>query len=178
VVRGVQRRLGSALLVNDKPAEALRTLDDVSAQEEAAGQKDTRHAATLMLRAGALNALGRGSEGAEAAEQAAEAWRTAGASLGAAGQIGVARAQVTAALGWLVAGQPERAEPLIAAAERLLRENHNGPHPEQQLATLARAQWLRATGHAAEADALERDARKRYRELSGAEAPQLLRFVL
>ncbi|MFO1336972.1 MAG: hypothetical protein U1F53_01840 [Burkholderiaceae bacterium] len=178
VVRGVRRRLGSALLANGKPAEALRELDEVSAQEVAAGQTDTRHAATLMLRAGALNALGRGREGAQAAEEAVEAWGAAGASLGAAGQIGVARAQLNAALGWLVAAQPARAEPLIVSAERLLREHHAAPHPEQQLASLARAQWLRSVGRPAEADTLERAARTRYRELSGAEAPQPLRFVL
>lgn len=177
-VRGFIRRYASALVVNGKAGEGLRWLDALLAQEAAAGQLDTRHASTLMLRAGALNALGRGSESAEAAAQAAEAWRHAGAGLGAMGQIGLARAQLNGALGWLTAGQPARAQPLIDSAEQLLRQHHAGPHPEQQLAALVRARWLRAVGRGTEADALERNARVRYRELAGADAPQPLAVVL
>ncbi|HEX5685557.1 MAG TPA: serine/threonine-protein kinase, partial [Ideonella sp.] len=176
-VRGFIRRYASALVVNGKAAEALRWFDQLAAQEEAAGQKDIRHASTLMLRAGALNALGRGPEAAAAGEQAIEAWRRAGAALGSTGQIGIARAQLNAALGWLTAGQPARAEPLITSAEQLLRDNHQGPHPEQQLAALTRAQWLRTTGRTAEADAMEREARARYRQLAGADAPHPLLVV-
>lgn len=176
-VRGLTRRLATALVLNGKPAEALQWFDQLIAQEEAAGQLDTRHAATLMLRAGAINALGRGAEAAAAAEGATAAWRQSGASLGAAGRIGVARSQLNAALAWLTANEPGRAGPLITDAEALLREAHNAPHPEHQLAALVRARWLHATGHAAEADALERDARARYRQLSGADAPQPLLFV-
>lgn len=177
-VRGFIRRYASALTVNGKPAEALRWFDQLSAQELAAGQKDTRHAATLMLRAGALNALGRGKEAAAAGEESIAAWLESGASLGSTGQVGLARAQLNTALGWLTAGEPDKAAPLIDSAEKLMREHHTGPHPEQQLASLVRVQWLRATGHASEADALERQARARYRELAGAEAPQPLRVVL
>ena len=176
--RGFVRRYASALVMNGKAAEALRWFDQLLAQEDAAGQKDIRHASTLMLRAGALNALGRGADAAAAGEQAIEAWRSSGASLGATGQVGIARAQLNTALCWLTAGQPARAEPLIASAEKLLRDNHPGPHPEQQLAALTRAQWLRATGHTAEADAMEREARARYRQLAGADAPRPLLIVL
>ncbi|MEK8034107.1 serine/threonine-protein kinase [Ideonella sp. DXS29W] len=177
-VRGFTRRLASALVVNGKPEEALRWFDRLVAEEEAAGQKDTRHASTLMLRAGALNALGRGREAGLAGEAAVEAWRQAGAALGAAGHVGTARAQLNAALGWITAGDTARAEPLIASAEKLLQDHHTGPHPEQQLAALVRAQWLRAVGRSTEADTTERQARARYRELAGAEAPVPLRIVL
>ncbi len=175
--RGFVRRYASTLVMNGKAAEALRWFDQLAAQEDAAGQNDIRHASTLMLRAGALNALGRGAEAAAAGEQAIEAWRSSGAALGSTGQIGIARAQLNTALGWLTAGQPARAEPLISSAEQLLRDNHLGPHPEQQLAAMARAQWLRLTGHTAEADAMEREARARYRQLAGADAPQPLLIV-
>jgi len=176
-VRGLLRRLATALVLNGKAAEALQWFDQIVAQEDAAGQKDIRHAATLMLRASALNALGRVNEAVAAAEAATAAWREAGASLGAAGRIGVARAQLNTALAWLAAKQPGRAEPLITNAEALLREAHAAPHPEHQLAALVRAQWLRATGRAAEADQLQRDARTRYRQLSGVDAPSPLQFV-
>jgi ATP/maltotriose-dependent transcriptional regulator MalT len=124
-----------------------------------------------------LNALGRGTEAVAAAEAAMAAWQATAGSIGAAGQIGIARAQLNVALGWLTAGEPTRAEPMIESAEKLLREHHTAPHPEHQLAALTRAQWLRATGRAAEADTLEREARARYRELTGADAPQPLRLV-
>jgi serine/threonine-protein kinase len=176
-VRGLQRRLATTLAMNGKAAEALQRFEELAAQEKAAGQLDTRHAATLMLRAGALNALGRGEEAALAAQDAVAVWQRAGASLGAAWRIGAARAQLNAALGWLTARQPARAEPLIAQAETALREAHATPHPEQQLAVLVRAQWLRASGRAAEAEPLEAAARERYRALSGADAPKPLIFV-
>jgi serine/threonine protein kinase len=176
-VRGFVRRYATSLTANGKSEEALRWFDQLVAQEIAAGQKDTRHAATLMLRAGTLNALGRGTEAVAAAEAAMAAWQATAGSIGAAGQIGIARAQLNVALGWLTAGEPTRAEPMIESAEKLLREHHTAPHPEHQLAALTRAQWLRATGRAAEADTLEREARARYRELTGADAPQPLRLV-
>jgi tetratricopeptide (TPR) repeat protein len=178
VARGFTRRLGSALLVNGKPAEALRWLDDLVAQEVAAGQKDTRHAASLMLRAAALTASGRPREGAEAAQASQQIWREAGAPLGAVGQIGLARAQLNEALAWLAAGEPAKAEAPIASAERLLREHYASPHPEQPLAALVRAQWLRASGRVEEADAVERAARARYRELAGTDAPRPVAVVL
>jgi tetratricopeptide (TPR) repeat protein len=173
-VRGFARRYAAALVANGKAEEALRRFDQLVAQEIAAGQTDTRHASTLMLRAGALNTLGRGAEAAAAGQQAAEAWRRAGGPLA---QTGVARAQLNAALGWLTAGEPTRAAPLIESAEQLLREHHPAAHPEQQVAALARAQWLRAVGRNGEADALEQAARTRYRELAGTDAPQPLRMV-
>ena len=178
VTRGFIRRLGSALLMNGKPAEALRWLDEVVAQESAAGQIDTRHAASMMLRAAALTALGRPWEGAEAASASAKLWREAGASFGSLGQIGIARAQLNEAIAWLAAGEPDRAGPLVAEAERLLQAHYAAPHPEQPLAAIVRAQWLRATGRTTEADAVEREARSRYRELAGVEAPQPVAAVL
>jgi eukaryotic-like serine/threonine-protein kinase len=178
VRRGFIRRLGSALLMNGKPAEALRWLDDVVAQEVAAGQKDTRHAASLMLRAAALTALGRPREGAEAAQVSQQIWRDAGASFGATGQIGLARAQLNEAIAWLAAGEPDRAGPLVTTAEKLLQEHHAAPHPEQPLAAVIRAQWLRAVGRAGEAEGVEREARSRYRELAGADAPRPVAAVL
>jgi hypothetical protein len=164
--------------MNGKPAEALRWLDDVVAQEVAAGQKDTRHAASLMLRAAALTALGRPREGAEAAQVSQQIWRDAGASFGATGQIGLARAQLNEAIAWLAAGEPDRAGPLVTTAEKLLQEHHAAPHPEQPLAAVIRAQWLRAVGRAGEAEGVEREARSRYRELAGADAPRPVAAVL
>lgn len=176
--RGFIRRLASALLVNGKPAEALHWLDELIAQEDAAGQRDTRHASSMMLRAGALTALGRAREGAEAAHASVEAWRESGASFGAMGQLGIARAQLTEALAWLAAGEPERAQAPIASAEKLLRDHHAAAHPEQPLAAIVRAQWLRASGRPDEAEAVERQARDRYRELAGTEAPKPVAIVL
>jgi serine/threonine-protein kinase len=178
VTRGFIRRLGSALLMNGKPAEALRWLDEVVAQEGTAGQNDTRHAASMMLRAAALTALGRPWEGAESASASAQIWRDAGASFGAMGQIGLARAQLNEAIAWLAAGEPHRAGPLVASAEQLLQEHYAAPHPEQPLAAIVRAQWLRAVGRAGEADTVEREARSRYRELAGVEAPRPVAAVL
>ncbi len=175
--RGLERRLASTLVLAGQATEALRRFDQLLAEERDAGQVDTRHAATLMLRVGALVALGRGAEAAAAGEEAVAAWRRAGAALGVVGRIGVARAQLNAALGWLAAGAPARAEPLITEAEATLAREHLLPHPEQQLAALVRAQWLRASGRAAEAAQHEREARERYRALTGADAPQPLLFV-
>jgi tetratricopeptide (TPR) repeat protein len=176
-VRGFIRRYATSLVLNGKAAEGLQWFDKLIAQEDDAGQKDTRHAASLMLRAGALTALGRGQEAAHAGEQAIEAWKQSGASLGALGRIGLARAELNTALGWITAKSPAQAEPLITQAEGLLRESHTGPHPDLEFAALVRAQWLRASGRVAEGDAAEHEARKRYRELSGAEAPQPLHFT-
>lgn len=177
-VRGFKRRYASALALNGKPAEGLRAFDELIDQERQAGLKDTRHAATLMLRAGVLNILGRGAEAAAAASEATAAWRAAGGPLGAMGQAGTARAQLNEALAWLTAGDTARAEALITSADELLRQAHgSGAHPDQQIAALVRAQWLRATGRIGEADTLERQARERYRQLSGLDAPRPLQMV-
>ena len=66
----------------------------------------------------------------------------------------------------------------MAEAERLLQAHYAAPHPEQPLAAIVRAQWLRAAGRTTEADAVEREARSRYRELAGVEAPQPVAAVL
>ena len=94
------------------------------------------------------------------------------------GQIGIARAQLNEAIAWLAAGEPDRAGALVTSAEELLHEHHAGPHPEQPLAAIIRAQWLRSVGRSGEADAVEREARVRYRELAGAEAPRPVSAVL
>jgi serine/threonine protein kinase len=177
-VRGFKRRYASALALNGKPAEGLSAFDELIAQERTAGLKDTRHAATLMLRGGVLNLMGRGPEAVAAAASATAAWREAGARLGALGQVGVARARLNEALAWVTAGEPARAEALIDDADGLFRQAYGATaHPDLQIAALVRAQWLKATGRPAEADALERQARARYRELSGLDAPRPMLMV-
>jgi tetratricopeptide (TPR) repeat protein len=177
-VRGFKRRHASALALNGRAAEGLAVFDELIAQERAAGLKDTRHAATLMLRSGVLNLMGRGPEAVAAAQEATAAWREAGGPLGALGQVGVARAQLNHALAWLTAGQPAQAEPLISSADDLLQRAHGATvHPDHQIAALVRAQWLRASGRGTEADTLERQARERYRQLSGLDAPRPLLMV-
>jgi eukaryotic-like serine/threonine-protein kinase len=107
-VRGFNRRLASALALNGKPVEGLQWFDQLIEQERKASLKDTRYAATLMLRGGTLNLLGRGQEAVAAGEEATAVWREAGAALGALGEIGVARAQLNTALAWLTARDPAR----------------------------------------------------------------------
>ncbi|WP_374673110.1 protein kinase [Ideonella sp.] len=177
-LRGLRRRLGSALLLAGRAAEAVTVLEAVRAEEVAAGQQDTRHAATLMLHAAALAAAGRAAEGVRAAEASAALWRERGGSLGPAGQIGLARARLNGALARLAAGDTAQAEPWIEEAQALLRAAHgDAAHPDRELARLVRAQWLQAAGQPQAAAALAREARAAYRRQAGADAPERIRLV-
>jgi tetratricopeptide (TPR) repeat protein len=173
-VRGLQRRLAYALMLAGKPAEALKVVEDLLGQEKATGQEDTRHGVTLGIEASAYTALGRPREGAVAAADAARVWRKAGAAFGAAGQIGLAKAQLTEALAWLAAGEPARAQAPLESALGLLRRAHAQPHADLAQADMVRARWLVASGHRAEGDKLAQDARERFERLSGSPAPKTL----
>ncbi len=170
-VRGVVRRLGATLVLAGKPGDALAVLDPLLAEEVAAGQKDTRHAATLMYRAGALSMIGRHRDSVASATESAEVWQRAGAAMGPSGKIGLAKARLTLALSWLSAGEPVQAEPLITDATNLLKAAHAVPHPDLAIADLVRAQWLQASGRTSLAEPLARDARERFQKLSGSPAP-------
>lgn len=177
-LRGLRRRLGSALVLAGRAAEAVAVLGSVRADEEAAGQRDTRHAATLMLQAAAFAAAGRGADGVQAAEASAGLWRAQGGVLGPAGQVGLARARLNGALAWLAAGEPARAAPWIEEAQALLRAAHgDAPHPDLELARLVRARWLQASGQPRAGATLAREARAAYRRLAGADAPEPVRLV-
>jgi tetratricopeptide (TPR) repeat protein len=177
-VRGLQRRLAYAMVLAGKPAEALKVVGALLAQEKAADLDDTRHAISLGIEAGAHTALGRPREGASAAAESARVWRQAGAALGAAGQIGVAKAQLTEALAWLAAAEPTRAQAPLDSALALLRAAHAQPHADLAQADMVRARWLLATGHRAEGEKLALEARERFERLSGSPAPKTLLLPL
>jgi serine/threonine-protein kinase len=177
-VRGLQRRLAYALVLAGKPAEALKVVGALLAQENAAGLDDTRHAISLGIEAGAYTALGRPREAAAAAAESARVWRQAGAALGAAGQIGVAKAHLTEALAWLAAAEPARAQAPLDSALGLLRAAHAQPHADLAQADMVRARWLLATGHRAEGEKLALEARERFERLSGSPAPKTLLLPL
>ncbi|MBT9598960.1 MAG: serine/threonine protein kinase [Vitreoscilla sp.] len=170
-IRGLVRRLGAVLVLAGKGADALAVLDPLLAEEAAAGQRDTRHAATLMYRAGALSLQGRHRDAVAAAAESAEVWRKAGAAMGPSGQIGLAKARLTEALAWLASNEPAPAEALLAEAASLLKAAHASPHPDHAVADLVKAQWLHASGQPGTAETLAREARERFQKLSGSPAP-------
>lgn len=176
-IRGLRRRWGTALVFNGQAAEAQAVLAAVEAEEIAAGQTDGRHAATLITRAGAMNALGRPREAAPLAQRAAAVWA---GGRGPAAQVGRAKALLTEGLAWLQAGEPDRVPPLVAEARRLMAEAQPAGHVDRLYPDLVRARWLRATGsaaQAAEAERTERSLRERFTTLTGGELPQALPYI-
>jgi serine/threonine-protein kinase len=178
-LRGLRRRLGAALLMAGKPAPAFAVLDALVAEEQAAGQLDTRHAATLALRAGALNALGRYGPALASAQASAQFWR---ASSGPAGHIGLAKVLLTEALVRLRAPASahwrDAVPGLLDQAEHELALAHAGDgHVDLLYPDLVRAQWWHSQGRQAQAQALARDTRARMAQQAGAVLPADLVFI-
>ncbi len=178
-MRGMRRRLAGAMVLNGKPREGLALADRVVADEVAAKAVDVRHAATHIVRSGALRMLGRPREAAEAAQRAGVVCAAVidAAVTDAASRLCLARARLNEALDWIDAGEPARAPGLIDDAQALYAQVHAQPHPEQQYVPFVRAQWLKATGDAAQAARMLADARERFRQLSGADLPEGLPYV-
>ena len=174
--RGLKRRLAQAVLLNGHAGEALALADQLLAEEQAAQQgRDTRHAVTWLVRAGALNALRRPAEAAEAAVRSAQIWAALDSP---AGRIGLAKARLTEALARLQAGQTEDLEALITAAEQGLARDQPAGHADHHWAGHVRARWLRAQGQTAAAERLAASSQAGYLAATGTPLPQHWPLVL
>jgi eukaryotic-like serine/threonine-protein kinase len=178
-LRGLQRRLGGAMLMAGKAQPALSLLDTLVDEELAAGQLDQRHAATLAFRAGALNALGRTDAALASATASARLWRQ---FPGPGARIGLAKVLLTEALIRLrapeSAGLQSAVPTLLDQAQRELTLAHGvREHVDLLYPQLVRAQWWRAQGRLAEARLLERETRAQFEQRSGAVLPSELAFI-
>ncbi|MGZ5274576.1 MAG: protein kinase domain-containing protein [Caldimonas sp.] len=169
-----ENRLGLALVFNGKANEAAALLEAGAEQARREGH-DTGddYGRTLLYLAGARLAQGRADDAAQAASQAASV--LAASPRGA--DMFVARAQLTEALALAQAGQPGRAEPLIALAQEHLQKVTKPDHPVHLLVQLVHARAMRAAGRPAEADRVESDARVRLKETAGAVLPRDIPLV-
>jgi eukaryotic-like serine/threonine-protein kinase len=174
--RGLRRRLATAVLLNGHPAEALALADRLLADEVGGGQgNDIRHAATLMVRAGALNATARPLEAAEVSRQASALWGRQGTP---AGRIGQAKSRLTEAMALMQAGRLDAVPGLLDQAERQLAQDQPAGHPDHAWARYVRSRWLAAQGRTAAAEALAARSRAEYQAASGVPLPTHWPLVL
>ena len=176
ITAGMKRRLGLALIFNGKAAEALQLLQDLSAQEAAAGVADgAKHGRTLLDLAGAYSALGRLDAAAEAARQAEKAF--AAGTLTEYSDIAIAHAQLTQALALARSQQVARAEALIQQAQAHLQKKLRPGHPAYAWVQLVRAEALRGAGHPVEAERADSAAREGFRTAGGVVLPKFIPLV-
>lgn len=161
-LRQMTRRFSMALIAVGKAGEALELLQRMAAQEPA--QAEMEHAATLLCKAGALAALGRPREAAEAAHQAGNLWSKDGPI---AQRTMLADARLTEALARAKMRDAATAQALASEAEAVLKQSLPADHPSFEKVQMARAAALRAAGRVKEADAQAKVARERFHARSG-----------
>ena len=166
--RGVERRYALALIWNDKPKEALDILNKLAAFERENKEPVFKLASTLMYLAGAQSALARFADARVSAHEAAEIY----AGLSRRSDAGIV--QLTEALA--VSGQGFSAEALalVDTAEANLMTRYAADSPKLLLASVVRAQILRAAGREGDAAAVGESARSALRQRVGVELPERL----
>ena len=170
--RGLRRRLAQTLVMGGKAPEALALLDALLAEETQAQQtQDPRHGATLMIRAGALLALGRPMDAARSAEAAARV--QAGLPGNRTARLGLAKARLNQALALLRSGMPDAVPELLAAAEAGLAADLPAGHPDRLLPGVVKVHWLRSQGQAGEADRLLARLQAEHLAASGSPLPDI-----
>ena len=169
---GIRRTLALALIFSGKPAEAADLLQQVGSQEQAAGDRSSRHATTLLYEAGARNALHQFKAATQLARQSATL--LAGDPDSA---VLLAKAQLTEALASAHSGDAAGAADAVLQAEVNLKRRLNPDHPDFLLVALVRAELRRASGGAAEAERVAMDARTRLSSEAGANLPESLPLI-
>ncbi|CAN5256994.1 hypothetical protein BH11PSE10_BH11PSE10_03180 [soil metagenome] len=152
--RGLERRLGLALLFDGRFAESLSLLQRLAEADERDGFNDGREAATLVYLPAALSLRGQPQAAAERAAEAATIWRRH-ATL--TSQTLAGRALLAQSLALAQAGQAGDAQARLDQGLALLKPRLPAGHVLLRSAELVRAAVLRAQGQAAAALALERD---------------------
>jgi hypothetical protein len=172
VLRLFKRRLALALLSNGKAAEALGLLQALSAQELA--DQDPRHGLTLLYLAGALAAQGRLDDAAATAHEAGD---LLGKDPLFVNQVWSAKARLTEALARARQGDGGRARALADEGAALFAKILPAGHANFELARLAQAAALAASGDRDQARRQAQAARERFHALSGATVPRDLVLV-
>jgi serine/threonine-protein kinase len=169
--RGIERRYALTLLWNGKARQAQGILDKLLAYERENKEPAFKLASTLMYLAGAQSALGQFAAARASAHEAAETY----IRLNRRSDAGIA--QLTEALA--VSGQGLDAEvlALVDAAEANLMTRFAADSPKLLLASIVRAQILRAAGRETEAAALGESARAALKQRVGAELPATLAML-
>ncbi len=159
--RGLERRLGLALLFDGRFAEGLSLLQRLALADERDGFNDGRKAATLVYLAAALRLQAQPQASAERAAEAAAIWRKRETLTS---QTLAARALLAQALALAQARQPDAAQAKLDEGLALLKPRLPAGHVLLRSADLVRAAVLQAQGQAAAAQALERSTQASLRE--------------
>jgi hypothetical protein len=165
IARGFDRRLGLALIFAGDYVKAVRVLKDVQAREEQAGlNKGGALGTTLLYLAGAM--AGQGHH--DAADSFAH---------GPPNDVAIAHSKLTEALARARLRQPASAQTLIEDARALLLKRAQPNQTDLLFLELVRAETLRTSGSAIEAEQLDRLARERLKAIAGVALPRMLVLV-
>ena len=173
VARGFDRRLGLALVAAGDYPKAIQVLEDVLAREAAAGvNKGGAHGTTLLYLAGARAGQGSHEGAADAARQAARSFEQGEPNFEAR-----AHSKLTEALAQAHLHRTEAALTLIAEAQALLAKSPQPNQTDPLFVELVRAETLRSSAAASEAEQIERVSRERLKTIAGAVPPKPLLLV-
>jgi eukaryotic-like serine/threonine-protein kinase len=171
-VLAIRRTLALALIFSGKPAEAADLLQQVVTQEQAAGDRSSRHATTLLYEAGARSALHQFDAAAQLARESAALLTGDPDS-----SVLLAKVRLTEALARAQAGDAAGSTAALQEAEVNLKHRLNPDHPAFLFEALVQAELQRAGGDAAGADRIATDARARLRSVAGASLPEFLPLI-
>ena len=173
IARGFDRRLGLALIFTGDSVKAIRVLEDVRAREEQVGlNKGGALGTTLLYLAGAMAGQGHHDAAAQAAMLAADSF-----AHGPPNDVAIAHSKLTEALARARLGQSASAQTLIEDAHALLLKKAQPNQTDLLFLELVRAETLRTSGSAIEAEQLDRLARERLKAIAGVSLPRTLVLV-